>query len=314
MKLLNRRPKQDDTPPGRRRPTATREDTRPQAFSYYAQRSQTPGTGNTARAGSPVEQKQSSSEKSILSGKLGLLVTGILGIATVLLLTSLSQEPQVRMVGTANQAYFMHDMSAYQHVASEALGSSVLNRSKLSIDTAAIEDSLLKEYPELSHASVGLSPFSNRAVIHLQPHKPAMVLSSIDNTAYLLDINGRAIVSASDITDGGELKVPTVLDKSGIRVERGVQALPGQVVTFVDQVTSTLNAADIEYGLLELPETANQLNVRLAGLPYYVKFNLQGDPRQQTGAFIAAKLRLDRDRATPSEYLDVRVPERAYYK
>ncbi len=66
---------------------------------------------------------------------------------------------------------------------------------------------------------------------------------------------------------------------------------------------------------MTLPVGTSELDVRLAGQPYSVKFNLEsGTARQQAGTFLATESKLKSQNVTPAEYIDVRVDGRAYYK
>jgi hypothetical protein len=68
-------------------------------------------------------------------------------------------------------------------------------------------------------------------------------------------------------------------------------------------------------GSMILPAGTSELDVHLAGQPYFVKFNLNNnDPRQQAGTFLAAIANLQKNHITPAQYIDVRVDGRAYYQ
>ena len=65
---------------------------------------------------------------------------------------------------------------------------------------------------------------------------------------------------------------------------------------------------------MTLPPAASELDVKIAGKPYFVKFNLQADDaRRQAGTFLATQAQLQRKGITPAQYIDVRVEGRAYY-
>jgi hypothetical protein len=70
---------------------------------------------------------------------------------------------------------------------------------------------------------------------------------------------------------------------------------------------------DIKVNALVLPaKKAYEVNARLEGKPYIIRFNLQEDALQQSGAAIAT---IEQFGSTvPTGYLDVRVPGRVYYK
>jgi hypothetical protein len=49
-------------------------------------------------------------------------------------------------------------------------------------------------------------------------------------------------------------------------------------------------------------------------LDYEVKFSFSNDARKSAGAFLALKKHLDKKGPLPKEYIDARVPERAYVR
>jgi hypothetical protein len=65
---------------------------------------------------------------------------------------------------------------------------------------------------------------------------------------------------------------------------------------------------------LTLPSGLSELDVRIKGQGYYVKFNLLGDGREEAGAYLALKSHLDAGHITPRQYIDVRVEGKGYYK
>ncbi len=197
---------------------------------------------------------------------------------------------------------------------SRTLNGSLRNNSSWTLDENAIEADLKRNYPEVARVVVKKPIFSRSLLVTVIPHKPSFILTTTDSKAFLLDTSGRALVSASQITDSGELSVPTLHDASGFPVQLGSQALPRSIVNFAMTVQKALADERVKVASLTLPAAASQLDVAIVGKPYYVKFNLQEDPLQQSGAFLAAKARLERERTVPTAYIDVRVPERAYYK
>ncbi len=323
MKFSRKQTPVPEPPAGRRRPLSDdRGESRPQAFSYYAQRpanatpkSQPERPVPEAQTGRrPAFKMPPLAEHISTRYKLGLALSALVLTAGLVLLLSLSTSPRVEVASASSQAYYVQNTTVYQQAAARALGGSLFNRSKLTVDTAKVSQELTSQYPELRDVSVDLPLFGVRPVVRVTPYPPAFILTTTSNGAFLIDTSGRALISASQVTDNGELAVPKLEDKSGLRVELGKQVLSRATVNFARQVTAVLDAADIAYSRLVLPANSSELDVYISGKPYFVRFNLQGEARMQTGAFIATKQRLESERVTPSQYIDVRVADRAYYK
>ena len=75
-----------------------------------------------------------------------------------------------------------------------------------------------------------------------------------------------------------------------------------------------LEAKNISIKTLQLPNLINELRVVTTEKDYFIKFDMYGDARLQTGTFLALRKRFISQNTSPVEYIDVRVPERTYYK
>jgi hypothetical protein len=304
---------------GRRRPQpSTDADKRPQAFSYYSQRS-----GNTPTAGrQPLDPelarqeniKMDSSPTEWWRSRPVVIAGSVAGIILLGVVLNLSGDPKVVPVTKGGNSYFLQDMQVYQQTAAKRLGSSLLNKNKLTVNATGLEQELDRQYPEISKATVSIPLIGSRPTVYIEPNRPSFILTTSDSGAYLMDDAGRALVSISQISDPGELSVPTIEDRSGVRVTLGSQALPSTTVAFAETFVRYLKAAGVEFGNLTLPAASSELDIAIKGKPYLVKTNLMGDARLEAGTFLAAKGRLEKDKTTPVKYIDVRVPERAYYQ
>jgi hypothetical protein len=311
---LFRKQKQPDSVAGRRRPLSSEQSAnRAQAFSYYAQRSTAAANTGRGQGGDTETSRRNGAIRAVTTRPLLALSLVVVGITGVYML-GLVGKPQVILVNNGNTTYYVHDEKAYEAVASDAIGISPLNKNKLTVDTLGISAELTENFPELKSATVSLSPWSQRAKVLVEPYRPAFILTTATGTAYLIDENGRALVPASQIDGMENLRVPTIQDKSGLDVKAGSQALSSSAVRFTEIALGILKSAKVEYGQVVLPSAAHELHVSLKNVPYFVKFNFQEDVRQQVGTYLAAKARLEKDGVVPAEYIDVRVPERAYYK
>ena len=85
-------------------------------------------------------------------------------------------------------------------------------------------------------------------------------------------------------------------------------------IDFITEVVGQLSAKSLKVVSMVLPGGASELDIRVEGAPYTVKFNLRGDARAEAGAFLAVKQHLERENKTPGSYIDVRVPNKAYYR
>ena len=59
-----------------------------------------------------------------------------------------------------------------------------------------------------------------------------------------------------------------------------------------------------------LSEGGTAVDARFDGLNYYVRFSFFADAKQSSGAFIVMK----EQGVSPSEYMDLRIPDKAFIK
>lgn len=279
------------------------------AFSFYANaRAEQPQRGRT------VNQKSSQRSWQWLHQLPMILALIAIGISLLWCL-GLNSDPKVlQLSNDATPIQQLRESSAYQQAAHQILSKSLMSHTKLTIDTHAVSASLKKQFPEISEAFVNIPLVSRRPIISLRLAEPAILLSDQKGDTYVLDNTGRAIMPAGQLSKLGKFDLLTVSDKSGLAISLNKQILPAQSISFIKEVQAQLKAKQLTPSSYTMPTIANELHVRLQGLPYLVKFNMAEDARQQAGTYLAVKAHLDGEHITPAEYIDVRVPEKAYYK
>jgi hypothetical protein len=297
-------------PAGRQRPISSGEQA--PSFSYNVSRRSEP-TSNVGR-GDRREQKKVGRDTFWRfwlhrSGMVLLII--VVGVCLISAL-SLSNSAKVAPLTAGSKTPFLRSQAAYQAAADKLLASSIWNRNKITIDTGNISREMVKQFPELASASVELPLLGHRPVIYLQPTQPAVVLIA-HNGSYVLDTNGKALLTSDQLPHGHNL--PQVTDQSNLDVQLNRQVLTAADISFIQTVIGQLAAKHIKVSTMNLPPASSELDVHITGRPYFVKFNLQNpDARQQAGTFLATIAQLQRQHITPSQYVDVRVEGRAYYR
>lgn len=228
--------------------------------------------------------------------------------------SSLTAEPNIETVNSAAGRAVMQDESVYEVAATEFLEASVFNRNKITISTTGLASHMMQQFPELAQVQVGLPLLNHRVSVVLVPAEPILILATA-NGSYALDAGGTALSTGAQLAKLSELNLPLVTDESSLEVKLRQQALSSSDVLFISTVLAQLDAQNIEVASLSLPAGLRQLDVRLKGEPYYVKFNLaRNSSAQQVGTLIAVYDRLKQQGITPGQYIDVRVDGRAYYQ
>lgn len=292
-----------------------RRDARPQrptqqpTFSYYANRM--PSETTRLRSEQTIAAKELGQKKadspSFFSQALSWLGL-VLFIAVMARALSLSNESRVIVSEkTSAQTVSQESLERYAAYADKLLGDSVLNRSKVTINTTGIEKAMQAEFPELESVVVTVPLVSMRPIVYVLP-TPALISIETTKGTFSLGSNGRVIAK---IPEGGN-KGLVVRDLSGVPPEIGGSLLPSSTMKFIQTLEYQFSKAALPIESLTLPNSASfELDAKLAGRAGAIKFNLEENAQQQSGAAIGTLRKLG---GTPWQYIDVRVPERAYYK
>ncbi len=290
-----------------------------QVFSYHASRSAgNSGSGVRKAGGLPWSASAKVSPRPKQRPPLFRRIPVILGALIAFVVVNslvLSREPEViTLANTGNRHVFLRSQASYQSAAEAVLGRSFANTNKITIDTTSIAAELKRQFPELENVSVVLPLFGRKPVLYVQPARPVLLCKTMDGGVYVLDASGRALMNASQADGIERLGLQVVEDQSGLPVTLGSVLLPSDNVAFITEVIGQFKAKGFALSGVALPKGASQLDVRLDGLAYTVKFNLRGDARAEVGSYLAVKAYLEREHKTPGSYVDVRVDNRAYYQ
>jgi hypothetical protein len=304
--------KQPDQRPRQRTSSATP----PQnagVFSYHANRSSAlEARERTMQADQPAPKRL---PRGLHRIKAKHILTGICALVVFLLLVGLSSTPKIVITGSQSSRLALQDTAVYQKAIHQMLGSSLANNNKLTINTEAVAAQLKAAYPELHTVSITLPFFGRQPIVYLQPVTPQMVLST-SSGQFILDSNGRALsaYASQKLSEDGSQPIPIVTDQSGLTAQKDQIVLPSKTVAFIGEVAAQLYAKKISVETWTLPAAASELDVKVSGVPYFVKFNLQCNAREEAGTYLATKQYLENKHITPGQYVDARVSGRSYYK
>jgi hypothetical protein len=290
----------------RRRPVASSGSA--QAFSYRASRSRVEQTtGRREEVATPR-----SSRFSWLVYLPSYIAVAVI-VGSLIYASTLTGRPRVEVFGSTESAAILRDKAVYEQATADLMASSILNYSKLTIDTSHIIKELRSQFPELKAANIAIPLVNRQPVVRLELAVPVLTITS-EGKQYALNEQGVAMIDTTAKQSGGNIGVPNIEDQTNVPVKVGSPALTADTVRFIRTVVGELQAKGIKVQSLALPRTPQQLHVRLEGQGYYLKFNLLNDAKQQAGTYLALKEKLDKDGAGITEYVDLRVDERAYFK
>ena len=309
MRLLRKKPHKTQ---GRQPNLTLAGDRQPTRTGYYSRRSEIDESNTGRQQSRSVTDPKPRGLINYWLQRFGLLVLIVVILASVISGLSLSSNAHIITLKSSGST-FLRDASNYQKVANGILASSILNKNKITIDTASFSKKMLKQFPELNAVSVVLPMLAHRPVVYLTATQPSLIITGV-NGSFVLDNTGKTLRTIADANTIASYKLPVLLDQSGLKLLLGQKVLSSTDIDFILSVMAQLSAKQVAVSGLTLPVASREIDVSIAGQPYYAKFNLQnGKSLQQVGTLIATKVRLESQGITPSHYIDVRVPGRAYY-
>jgi hypothetical protein len=309
--------KSPSPPAGRQRLVIQDRTPNRSVFSYHASRAVRPGGIRGERLDDPQANAAAQRVKHALLRKVVRRgpVAGILAALLIVFCLNLfvSNNPRIVPVMNGESAVFLQDQKIYETAARAVFGKSFLYKNKATINIDRIESDIRAQFPELIDVRVSLPLAGSRPTVHIQPASPRLLLSA-GNDLYILDEAGRALISAKQVPRVEKMGLSVVNDQSGLSIMLGKQALPSNHVAFITEVIAQLQAKHIDVTSVTLPAAASELDVKVSGAPYTIKFNLMSKAREQVGTYLAVRGQLEREKKIPALYIDVRVEERAYYQ
>lgn len=187
----------------------------------------------------------------------------------------------------------------------DQLRSNTLNKNFWFINQDSFTGKLKAQYPEVQSVSYNYSIIDRVVNIRVEISQSVFILSSAGNN-YLIDSRGRVIeenVSGSDLI--------TVIDGDNREYKKGDLALLTGNLNYVNNIMKQSQAKNLSIEKISIEHGATELYVKYVGDKYFVKYSLLSDPRLSFGAYFVAK---EKSGQTPTEYIDVRVADRAYIK
>jgi cell division septal protein FtsQ len=231
-----------------------------------------------------------------------LVIVVLFGLGYSLLVT-----PDPKVIASSES---FHSQANYRSAAAAQL-KQFNNRNKITFNEQAIAKQLEKQFPEINDVQIELPLFSEQPTIRLSISEASFYLNSHGNR-YIVDSSGKAVARASDLPAIKNLTA--VDDQSGYPDGVGRQILSSSSVIFISNLMAQARNAGVPVTSLTLPAIPQEIDLRTKDQPYYVKFYLDGDVLAQAGQFLAARKHFIQAHQAPSQYLDVRVSGKIFYK
>lgn len=233
-----------------------------------------------------------------------LLIVVLCAVGLVLLVNNFMISTSMRQIPGVSAT----DVSAYQVAIDSYLSSHPNERFVFSLRGEALLEAVQKQYPEVRAITVDVQPWLRPAFVRVDLRIP-IASWTIGSTKYYIDGGGVAFQE-------NYRAEPTLIveDETGINPNDTAAVASERMIRYIGRLVALLkqNGLTVERLILP-PATSREVDVRLSGISYTIKTDLDRDPAGQAADVAQAVGYLGRKGITPS-YADVRVSSKLYYK
>ncbi|HSX14404.1 MAG TPA: FtsQ-type POTRA domain-containing protein [Candidatus Saccharimonadales bacterium] len=175
------------------------------------------------------------------------------------------------------------------------------------LDTRRLQKAILASQPQLSDVAISRR-WPSGVNLKVTERQPNLAWQSGGQT-YLL--SGEGIVAAQ--AGGGDLSLPVVEDTTNLPVKLGAQVVPARFIAFTLELINLLPKQGLQVTNLKVPATTTEVYAG-TNQGYYVKFDTTRSAQAEVGDLAKVLNLLKSQNKKPSEYIDLRIEDKAYYK
>ena len=265
-------------------------------------------------ADSLIPESDKNTKRDAGSGKLSkflnIIIVGLVFVSLAYL-SYLNTDPVIKL---QKQAVPRNETDYYKAVEEEINGS-LIYKNKITFNTEKLQENIKNRFPEIDAVVIEIPVFRHRPVVNISVSTPSAILITRDKS-YVLDKEGRALFTEDKINDKFDTSgLVSINDASGHPVTLGQPVLTEQQINYIREVINQGKANNIPAASFNLEFGGSAVDIQFKGSDYLVKFSFYEDPRQSSGAYFALREEIESGNvSSPSEYVDLRIPDRAYIK
>lgn len=186
-----------------------------------------------------------------------------------------------------------------------ALSKGILGSNLLTLRPGKVTDELYAAEPLLKDIRLERSWPSRLKVVVIERQPSINWVSG--NQTFLLDAEGTVIGPTSEVS------LATVVDSANLPVKAGDRVAPRRFVEFVSTLGSMLAAAGVGVSGYRVPDTTSEVYAQ-TDMGYIIKFDTARSATEQMMDLKSVLTTLSGLKKSPAEYIDLRVPNKAYYR
>lgn len=223
-------------------------------------------------------------------------------IAILFTLGQLTALKHVQVKGNHSLTTAHIDQLAHQGLAKQLFGHNVAL-----VDTGGLAAYLQKEEPGIKQVSIHRH-LPHTLSLTIVERLPALNWKT-NGSVYLLDTNATVIGP----TPPAYAALPTVTDSSNLPAKVGERVAPTAFVGFCISIVQLIPTAGYTIQDMTVPETTSEIYVQTTQ-GVLLKFDTTRPAGEEIADLQAVKAQLAAAHKTPSQYIDLRIAHKAYYK
>lgn len=215
----------------------------------------------------------------------------------------------------ASQLQKKPEGKAYIASAQQFVSQSFGNQFSISLNRAELANYLMQQHTEINNVQIITAPFDATPQIIINLRKPVVIWQTKqDPTPFYVDASGTSFAF-----DGwGAKGLVPINDESGATANLGGPVASSRQISFLGQfvghIAQTSGNKLVINKIVFPPSSTKEVNVYVKDKPYFAKVYLERSPRAQAEAVVKGVKEFEARGVAPAEYMDVRVPEKIFYK
>lgn len=146
----------------------------------------------------------------------------------------------------------------------------------------------------------------NRLKVIVEERQPSLNWTS-GNQTFLIDGDGTAI---GPTTEPG---LANVVDSTNLPVKPGDRVAPRRFVEFIGNLNAQIPSSGVKVTGYRVPDTTSEVYA-VTEMGYIIKFDTTRGAGDQMADLVKVLQTLSQLRKSPAEYIDLRIPNKAYYR
>ena len=199
--------------------------------------------------------------------------------------------------------------SNYQATVDEYFSENPLSRYRLFFNEDELKNYIIQIHPNIGDIDIN-TPVIGAATISLGEKSPVFYWQTAD-TLYIGAADGTIYKQAQS---EDSLEIPRITDGSSVEQELGDKVISSSTIEYLDSLEEELTNNGLTPVKYEIPTASRQVNVYLSGKKYFVKISLDRSVVGQLDELSRALKFINSSNISVKEYIDLRTPDKAFYK